>query len=144
MTLLPIVEREMRVRARQRATFWVRFGAALGGVLICFLVAPRYSGAADSAELGRALFGSLVLTAYLVCCVAFVLTADVISVERREKTLGLLFLTRIKALDVLLGKIVSASVAAASALAGYLPILMLPVLAGGVTGGEAAPQGRRL
>lgn len=141
MTLLPIVERELRVRARQRATFWVRFGAALGGVFICFLIAPRYVAGADSAELGSALFGSLVLTAYLLCCAAFVLTVDVISVERREKTLGLLVLTRIKGLDVVLGKTVSFRLLAVSALAGYLPVLMLPVLAGGVTGGEAARNG---
>ena len=141
MTLAPIVERELRVRARQKATFWVRFGAALGGVLICFLLTSRYAVMADSAELGSALFGSLGLAAYLICCAAFVLTADVISVERREKTLGLLFLTHIKGLDVLIGKTLSSSILAISALAGYLPILMLPVVLGGVTGGEAVRNG---
>lgn len=141
MTLLPIVERELRVRARQKATFWVRFGAALVGVLICFMEMLRFAFVLDPAVIGSALFNSLALTAYLVSCLAFLLTADVISSERREKTLGLLFLTRIKGLDVLIGKTVSSSLMAVSALAGYLPILMLPVLLGGVTGGEAARKG---
>ena len=35
MTFLPIIERELRVRARRRAGYWMRFGVALGGVLIC-------------------------------------------------------------------------------------------------------------
>lgn len=34
MTLLPIVERELRVRARRRSGHWSRFGIALGSFLI--------------------------------------------------------------------------------------------------------------
>ena len=34
MTFLPIIERELRVRARSRATYWSRFAVALTGALI--------------------------------------------------------------------------------------------------------------
>lgn len=131
MTFLPIVERELRVRARQRGTYWARFLVALLGTTICFLESPY----------GRNMFESLVTVAFLWCCFAFVLTADVISSERREKTLGLLFLTRVKAPDVLLGKLTSAGLTAFCGLVGVLPVLMLPVLSGGVNGGEVFRTG---
>ncbi len=38
MTLLPIVERELRVVARQRATYWVRLGLAVTAILIAATV----------------------------------------------------------------------------------------------------------
>jgi len=138
MTFLPIVERELRVRARQPATFWVRFGTALIGLCICGL---QFQGAVDPSELGGTIFSSLVATAFLGCAVAFLLTADLISEERRENTLGLLFLTRVKAFDVLVGKTVSGGLTAVLALTGFLPVLMLPVLLGGVAPGEALRKG---
>lgn len=141
MTFLPIVERELRVRARQRATFWIRFGTALAGLLICALQFQTFAAYGQDSELGRFVFSSLVVTAFLGCSLAFLLTSDVISSERRENTLGLLLLTRVKPIDVLVGKTVSGGLTAALALAGFFPLLMLPVLAGGVTGGESLRKG---
>ena len=138
MTFLPIVERELRVRARQPATFWVRFGTALVGLCICGL---QFQGAVDPSELGRTIFSTLAATAFLGCAVAFLLTTDLIAGERRENTLGLLFLTRVKAFDVLVGKTVSGGLTAVLALTGFLPVLMLPVLLGGVEAGEALRKG---
>jgi hypothetical protein len=93
------------------------------------------------ANLGRSLLNGLVSTAFLLSCGACLLTADVISLERREGTLGLLLLTRVNILDVLLGKLGSAGLTCLCALVAILPMLMLPVLAGGVTGGEAFRKG---
>jgi hypothetical protein len=138
MTVLPIVERELRVRARQPATFWVRFGTALIGLCICALQVQPWG---DASELGGTIFSSLVTTAFLGCAIAFLLTTDLIASERRENTLGLLFLTRVKAFDVLVGKTVSGGLSAVLALAGFLPVLMLPVLLGGVAPGEAFRKG---
>jgi hypothetical protein len=66
------------------------------------------------------------------------LTADTISSERREGTLGLLLLTRVRYFDVLLGKFASSGLACLLGLVAFLPVLVLPLLTGGVTGGEAA------
>ncbi len=66
------------------------------------------------------------------------MTANAVGEERREGTLGLLLLTRVKILDVLVGKLGSVGVLGISALLAILPMMMIPVLAGGVTGGEAA------
>ncbi|HEX5223027.1 MAG TPA: hypothetical protein VFZ59_25945 [Verrucomicrobiae bacterium] len=137
--MLPIVDRELRVRARQPATFWVRFGTALIGLCICALQVQSWGS--DSSELGAAVFSSLVTTAFLGCTVAFLLTTDLIASERRENTLGLLFLTRVKSFDVLVGKTVSGGLSALLALAGFLPVLMLPVLLGGVAPGDAFRKG---
>jgi hypothetical protein len=48
-----------------------------------------------------------------------------------------LFLTRVKAFDVLLGNFGAAGITCVCALIACLPVLILPLLTGGVTGGEA-------
>jgi hypothetical protein len=137
MNALPILERELRVRARSRATYWTRFAVALGGLLV-WLPQLMWSGPfGTSGAVGPGLLNAVVNAAFLVSCSACLLTADVISSERREGTLGLLLLTRVGALDVLVGKLGSAGLTSLCALVAFLPLLMVPVLAGGVTGGEA-------
>jgi hypothetical protein len=90
--------------------------------------------------MGPSVFHSLLATAFLLCCGASLLTADVISRERREGTLGLLLLTRVRGFDVLLGKLGSAGLACICGVVALLPVLMIPILAGGVTGGEVVRQ----
>jgi hypothetical protein len=63
-------------------------------------------------------------------------TADCLSLEKREGTLGLLFLTDLKGYDVVLGKLAATSIAGFYALMGILPVLAIPLLAGGMTRGE--------
>jgi hypothetical protein len=87
--------------------------------------------------IGRSAFDGLVSAAFLLCCMACLLTADAISGERREGTLGLLLLTRVKHLDLLLGKLASSGLASGLGLVAFLPVLALPLLTGGVSGGEA-------
>ena len=56
--------------------------------------------------------------------------------EKREDTLGLLFLTDLKGYDVALGKFLGRSLNALYGLLALLPVLGLPLLLGGVTGRE--------
>lgn len=144
MTLLPIVERELRAGARGRAVYWTRFAVVLVGMLVCLprLISPVMFG--SSAAVGRDLLNAVVSAAFLVSCAACLLTADLISSERRQGTLGLLLLTRVRLLDVLVGKLVSAGLVSLCALAALLPILIMPVLAGGATGGEVFRKGLAL
>ena len=86
----------------------------------------------------RGAFHGLVGAAFLLCCGACLLTADAISRERREGTLILLLLTRVSRWDVLLGKFASNGMAGFAGLLAFLPVLVLPLLAGGTTAGEAA------
>lgn len=137
MIFLPILERELRVRARNPVNYWGRFGMAGVGVLVCTpsLMSSGPFGAPGA--IGRSAFNGLVSAAFLVCCAACVFTADTISSERREGTLGLLLLTRVRHFDVLLGKLASSGLLWLTGLIAFLPVLTLPLLAGGVTGGEA-------
>ncbi len=141
MTFLPIIERELRVRARSRATYWSRFAVALTGALtgLPSLISPTPWTSPTAA--GQIMFDSMVGAAFLLSCAGCLLTADTISSERRDGTLGLLLLTRVKDRDVLIGKLGSAGLTSLCALVAFLPILMLPLLAGGVTGGEAFRKG---
>ena len=60
-------------------------------------------------------------------------TSDCVSTEKREGTLGLLFLTNLRGYDVVLGKLVSCSLATFYQLAATFPVVSLVLLLGGVT-----------
>lgn len=143
MNFLPVVTRELQAQSRQWQTYWVRAIMGFIGTLLCMLQLGfgDWFGTAASAELGRIAFRGLVWLGFILCCFGCLATSDAISWERREKTLGLLFLTRIRSFDILLGKLVSRGLVVLCALAALLPILMLPVLAGGVSGWEAVRIG---
>ena len=141
MTFLPIIERELRVRARSGATYWVRFAIPLAGMLFCLPQLLWAGPFGTSANLGQGLLNGFVSAAFLLSCGACLLTADVISSERREGTLGLLLLTRVSTFDVLLGKLGSAGLTSLCVLVAFLPMLMIPVLAGGVKGSEVIRKG---
>src|SRR6185295_17312104 len=56
--------------------------------------------------------------------------------EKREGTLGLLFLTDLKGYDIVFGKIVATSLNVVYGMLALFPIMAIPLLAGGVTGAE--------
>lgn len=134
MTFLPIVERELRVAARQKLTHWSRFGAALLALAVMFWVlALRSGGSYAPKETGTTLFMVLAGLSFFFCLgFGGYATADCLSAERRRGTLGLLFLTDLKGYDVVLGKLVATSVGAVYALLAIVPVLALPLLMGGV------------
>src|SRR4051812_48084494 len=93
MRLLPVVARELGAIARRSSAYWIRAGAALaaflamGWVAILGLRIPLL-------EQGRSLFQILSLGGFVYCLVAGIRgTSDALSEEKREGTLGLLFLT---------------------------------------------------
>jgi len=137
MVLLPVVERELRVAARKRGTYWLRFFAALAVTLIWICLTIGARNGLPLAQLGHHLFNALGVLALGFCMLAGVfLTADCLSEEKRGGTLGLLFLTDLKGYDVVLGKLVVTSVQSFYGLLAIFPILALPLLLGGVTGAE--------
>src|SRR5690349_19699125 len=99
MTLFPLVERELRARARNRVTFWIRFAAVLVATIICLpeLLSGEFGNTGGSS--GKFIFNGIIVIGFLIACCDSFLTADVISRERREGTLGLLLLTRVRRLD---------------------------------------------
>src|SRR5438094_2612698 len=85
-------------------------------------------------SLGHPLFTYLTGYAFGLCLFPGVfLTADCLSEEKREGTLGLLFLTDLKGYDVVLGKLMATSLNAFYGLLAIFPLLALPLLLGGVS-----------
>lgn len=133
MTVLPIVERELRVASRKRGTYWNRLITASVGVvvLVWILLATRYISQAQG---GQILFWALSFCFFWVAMLAGLLhTSDCLSSEKREGTLGLLFLTRLTGWDVIGGKLTATSLNACYGLLSVIPILAIPLLMGGVT-----------
>src|SRR5437773_862516 len=138
MTFLPIVDRELRVAARRRTTYLARIGAAALVILIFggLHVTQSFRGGMFFSA-GQTQFFVLKWLGFLFACSAGVfLTSDALSEEKREGTLGLLFLTNLRGYDVVLGKFISHSVQAFYGLLAAFPVLALTLLAGGVSGGE--------
>ena len=134
MTFLPSVERELRVAARRRATYWTRVGSALLGMCIVGWIMIVIGGHDTPAELGKGIFISLSVLEFIYCLLIGVRnTSDCISEEKREGTLGLLFLTDLKGYDVVLGKLVATSLNSFYGLLALFPIMAIPLLLGGMT-----------
>jgi ABC-type transport system involved in cytochrome c biogenesis permease component len=136
MTFLPIVERELRTAARQRVTHRMRLIAAGLALLIWFGFVVA-GGTLSPSQRAGAIFGAIsILSLGFAMLAGVFLTADCLSEERREGTLGLLFLTDLKGHDVVLGKLASTSLHAIYGLLAVVPMLAVPLLMGGVTPGE--------
>ena len=99
----PVLVRELRAESRSPVNFWLRGLAA--GVIILVFAGFMLGAELEASEYGAALFSALHLTLfYGLWIVAPLMTADCISREKREGTLGLPFLTPLTALEVILGK----------------------------------------
>jgi ABC-type transport system involved in multi-copper enzyme maturation permease subunit len=136
MTFFPIVERELIEASRRRGTYWIRLAASavalvLGGwVMLLMHQAPPGS-------LAIALFVTISVAAFVYCLFIGVFrTADCLSEEKREGTLGLLFLTDLRGYDIVLGKLVATSLNAFYGILALFPVMAISLLLGGVTVGE--------
>ena len=79
------------------------------------------------------IFGVLKWIAFVFACAAGVfLTSDCLSEEKREGTLGLLFLTDLRGYDVVLGKLLATSLRTFYSLLAIFPVMALSFVLGGV------------
>jgi len=134
MRFLPIVDRELRVSARRRGTYWLRSFVALVVIVVstCIFIFNLNDSPRDVAKV---LFYTLTAGALLYCLLAGLRsTADCLSEEKREGTFGLLFLTDLKGYDVVVGKMVASSLSGFYGLLAILPVMGIPLLMGGLTG----------
>jgi ABC-type transport system involved in multi-copper enzyme maturation permease subunit len=135
MTVLPIVERELRTSARQSFTYNLRVLGLLAVLLAGVVFGSNYG---FQQNLGPKLFGALHAT--LFCAIwIFVpfLAGDSISRERREGTLGLLFMTPLRAPDIVIAKGLAHGLRALTLWLAVLPVLTLPFIMGGIGWSEA-------
>lgn len=140
MTLIPIIERELRVRARRKGLRWPRVVMATVALLLLTwtVFVPQWVGVGMPPQMLMQVgvgmsFGLLLIVA------AFMgarLTADSISQEYRDQTIGLLLLSHLKGWQIAIGKLVSNTLTAGFTLMAVVPMLSVPVLGGGAEAGE--------
>ena len=136
MTFLPIVARELRVASRRRGTYWSRFFMAVGTIIVGLVVYIESQNEATH-KLAWNMFSGISIIAFIYSLGTGIRsTADCLSEEKRDGTMGLLFLTDLKGYDVVGGKLVATSFNAFYGLLAILPVLAIPLLMGGVTNGE--------
>lgn len=134
MTVLPVVAREMSVMARRKSMYWSRWLTAIVALLVMLWLLVLSSSSISFSELGASIFFILTTLCFVFTAVAGMqATADCLSEEKREGTLGLLFLTDLKGFDVIAGKLAASSFHAVLVLIGIIPMLSLAFLLGGVT-----------
>jgi hypothetical protein len=132
MALLPIIERELRVALRKKRPVRRRLqvaALAVGGTLL-FLLLAAFGG---DRQAGQRLHQLLCLAACYLVLQTPRLTAGIFAQERREQTLGLLFLSGLGATEVFASKLFSAALVAFGDLLVLFPMLAVPFLIGGVS-----------
>lgn len=137
MTVLPIVDRELRGASRRPATYWIRtamafLALAVAGIIILFSALSRSTA---PQTVGMTVFWWLSWLSFIFCLNSgAMLTGDCLSFEKREGTLGLLFLTDLKGYDVVLGKLTASSISGLLSILAVMPVMCLPLLMGGISG----------
>ena len=132
MALLPIIERELRVALRKKRPVRRRLqvaALAVGGTLLFLLLAT----VGGDRQAGHNLHQLLCLAAGYLVLQTPRLTAGIFAQERREQTLGLLFLSGLGATQVFASKLLSAALVAFGDLLVLFPMLAVPFLIGGVS-----------
>ena len=139
-TLWPVLERELRVASRRPQTWRLRVAVAGAGMFFLLVMVwffGRSGIRASSGQVGSAAFYAVTLLAGLwALFLGCQRTADSLGRERREGTLGLLFLTDLNGWSVTAGKLFAAGVDTVFQIVALIPVLVVPVLLGGVSLGQ--------
>lgn len=149
MSIVPVIARELRSQSRQPLTFLLRLAASLAICLAFWLafsslrIPDRYrvnsiptlaSQQLEFQNFGRALFGKMNLIIFIAVWVLTPLAAaDSISRERREGTLPLLRLTRLRPWEIVLGKSFVHMLRSSTVFLTMAPWLLIPFLFGGLS-----------
>jgi ABC-type transport system involved in multi-copper enzyme maturation permease subunit len=129
---LPVVQRELREGARRPFNYWLRVAGAAAGMLLFYQLHLTLGGNQTAA--GLRLFTSLhQMMLVLICLIVPAISADCISSEKREGTLGLLFLTPLTAMGIIVGKGLVQMFRAFTLWLAVVPVLTVLFLLGGVT-----------
>jgi ABC-type Na+ efflux pump permease subunit len=135
----PVVQRELREGARRPFNYWLRVGAGAAGLLLVVYVTQIQARNVAENMMGLFLFPRLhFLLMGLICLVVPCMTADCIAREKREGTLGLLFLTPLTAGGIVAGKGMAHGLRALTLWISMAPVLAIPFVMGGVGWAEAS------
>ncbi len=136
MRFLPIIHHELLIAGRRGNTYLGRLIAV--GAMSAILMWVLFVSAGNApATLGKTLFLTIASITYFLCALTGVkLTSDSLSYERREGTLGLLFLTNLRGIEIILGKLAAGGIQAVLTLTATFPLFAVPFLFGGLTGSD--------
>ncbi|MGZ8939156.1 MAG: ABC transporter permease subunit [Limisphaerales bacterium] len=84
--------------------------------------------------MGPQIYAAVAHIALMMCMLTGSATADALSSEKRNGTLGLLFLTDLKGYDIVFGKLAATGLLSVLGFVAVIPILAIPVLMGGISG----------
>jgi hypothetical protein len=128
-----ILQRELRREARRPRAAVGRFVCSILGFLAAFFLLLENTGGAD----GRRVFDFLTLIGFGYCFVAGVrVAAGTIADEKRDGTLILLFITKLRPSEIILGKFFAVAIPLIQPFLAFIPALAITVLLGGVTAAE--------
>jgi ABC-type transport system involved in multi-copper enzyme maturation permease subunit len=129
----PVIQRELRAEARRPLNRRLRLGSAALALAAVLLFVLTNQGIRLN-QSGLPIFLTLHALACLVIWVMVpLMTADCISRERREGTLGLLFLTPLTASGIAIGKSLAEGLRAMTVWWAVLPAMAIPFVMGGIT-----------
>ncbi len=132
MVCLPLIERELRVALRKQRPAQGRLkvaALAVGGSMLFLL----FGALIGNRGVGQGLEQILCVAGLYFVLRAPMLTAGALAEERRNQTLGLLFLSGLGAGEVFVSKFLSSALIAFTNLLAIYPVLALPFLIGGVS-----------
>ena len=134
MGALSIIWRELLTAARRARTYGSRTGvAAIGTAIVACFVSIFQLDRVPPLQQGPLLFVWLVgLIAFFAVFGGVFLTSDSLASERRDGTLPFLFLTHLRAFDVVAGKAASGFINGTCSLLATVPIMVIPLMLGGV------------
>lgn len=130
---LPITRRELRASARRNSTYRLRWLGALFAIVASFVWLASLPTRALPTVFNGSLYNIQTACAFGFALLAGAfLTSDCLSEEKRDGTMGLLFLSGLTAREIVLGKFFGAAIEAIYALLALLPVTALAMFLGGV------------
>ncbi len=137
MKALPIAERELRVVSRLPKTHRARWINGLVAIVVCAWTYWMFSQLRGGGMAGTQTFVMIGNFFFIMCLFAGMAnTADCLSEEKREGTLGLLFLTNLRGYDIVVGKLLATSLNSFYGVLATFPVLALSLIVGGVQGSQ--------
>ncbi len=137
----PVLTKEMRVRMRGARAYWILLGylGFLSLVLILNYAAwlnqvqSRAVGASEASRLGESIFNWLIVTqAFLVLFITPAITSGSITIEKEQRTLDMLAMTRLSRRSIIAGKLLAAVSFTALLLVSSLPLISICFMLGSV------------
>lgn len=137
----PVLTKELRVRMRGARAYWILFGYL--GILSLLLwfqyfawlnaVHTSGAGASEASRLGSEIFTYLLVAQmFLVLFITPAITSGALTIEKEQRTLEMLTLTRIPRHSIILGKLLSAVSFTALLIVSSLPLISICFMLGSI------------